>query len=91
MMKYAYFNPLVMAVEDVDAGVFAQLKSTVADAHAHVEHNDAGNPDISVRGGQQIQIVPNEFKYSDPNLFKALTLNSLTLRSILNADSAKSI
>ena len=61
MMKYAYFNPLVMAVEDVDAGVFAQLKSTVADAHTHSEHNDAGNPDISVRGGQQIQIVPNEF------------------------------
>ena len=30
--------------------------------------------------------MPNEFKYSDPNLFKALTLNSLTLRSILNAD-----
>tara|TARA_E500000178_G_scaffold50805_1_gene46385 strand:- start:1221 stop:1847 length:627 start_codon:yes stop_codon:yes gene_type:complete len=62
MMKYAYFNPLVMAVEDVDAGVFSQLKQTVQDAHTHTEHNDAGNPNISVRGGQQIQIVPNEFK-----------------------------
>jgi hypothetical protein len=28
----------------------------------HQEHNDAGNPLISVRGGQQIQLVPTEFK-----------------------------
>jgi len=59
-MKFAYFNPLVMAVEDVDAGIFTQLKSIVNDAHQHKEHNDEGNPNISVRGGQQIQLVPNE-------------------------------
>jgi len=61
MMKFAYFNPLVMAVEDVDAGVFTQLKQIVVDAHTHTQHNDEGNPNISVRGGQQIQLVPNEF------------------------------
>ena len=60
-MKFAYFNPLVMAVEDVDAGVFTQLKQIVDDAHTHSQHNDEGNPNISVRGGQQIQLVPNEF------------------------------
>ena len=60
-MKFAYFNPLVMAVEDVDAGVFTQLKQIVVDAHTHTQHNDEGNPNISVRGGQQIQLVPNEF------------------------------
>ena len=61
-MKFAYFNPLVMAVEDVDAGVFTQLKQIVNDAHTHRQHNDEGNPNISIRGGQQIQLVPNEFK-----------------------------
>src|SRR6056300_108638 len=61
MMKFAYFNPLVMAVEDVDAGVFTQLKSMVEEAHTKQEHNDEGNPNISVRGGQQIQLVPNKF------------------------------
>ena len=60
-MKFAYFNPLVMAVEDVDAGVFTQLKQIVDDAHTHSQHNDEGNPNISVRGGQQIQLIPNEF------------------------------
>ena len=60
-MKFAYFNPLVMAVEDVDAGVFTQLKSMVEEAHTKQEHNDEGNPNISVRGGQQIHLVPNQF------------------------------
>jgi len=50
-----------MAVEDVDAGVFTQLKQIVDDAHTHSQHNDEGNPNISVRGGQQIQLIPNEF------------------------------
>ena len=61
MMKFAYFNPLVMAVDDVDAAIHIQLKELVDAAHERKEHNDAGNPNISVRGGQQIQLVPNEF------------------------------
>ena len=61
-MKFAYFNPLVMAVEDIDAGIFTQLKQLVDDAHQHTQLNDEGNPNISVRGGQQIQLVPNQFK-----------------------------
>jgi hypothetical protein len=61
-MKFAYFNPTVMAVADVPADVFSLLQGLVFEAHEHQEHNDAGNPLISVRGGQQIQLVPNEFK-----------------------------
>jgi hypothetical protein len=59
-MKFAYFNPTVMAIADVPADVFTQLQEIVEQAHSHREHNDAGNSAISVRGGQQIQLVPNE-------------------------------
>ena len=61
-MKFAYFNPTVMAVADVPADIFSLLQGLVFEAHEHQEHNDVGNPLISVRGGQQIQLVPNEFK-----------------------------
>jgi hypothetical protein len=59
-MKFAYFNPTVMAIADVPADVFTQLQEIVEQAHSYREHNDAGNSAISVRGGQQIQLVPNE-------------------------------
>ena len=61
-MKFGYFNPTVMAVADVPADIFSLLQGLVFEAHEHQEHNDVGNPLISVRGGQQIQLVPNEFK-----------------------------
>lgn len=60
-MKFAYFNPTIMAIDDVPADVFTELKSMVDIAHTKTEHNDSGNPNISIRGGQQIQLVPNEF------------------------------
>jgi len=59
-MKYAYFNPIIVAVEDVPMDVFGTLKNLVANAHIHSELNDEGDPSISVRGGQQIQLLPNE-------------------------------
>jgi hypothetical protein len=60
-MKFAYFNPTVMAVADVPADTFANLKNIVDTAHTKTELNDSGNPAISIRGGQQIQLLPNEF------------------------------
>lgn len=60
-MKYAYFNPTVFAVEDVPPDIFVQFENIVNQAHMHAELNDEGNPNISVRGGQQVQILPNEF------------------------------
>ena len=50
-----------MAVDDVPADTYTQLKSIVDNAHQKKEHDDEGNPAISIRGGQQIQLVPNEF------------------------------
>lgn len=60
-MKFAYFNPTVMAVDDVPSDVFTELQMNARLAHEHEEHDDAGNPNISIRGGQQVQLVPNEF------------------------------
>jgi len=60
-MKFAYFNPTIMAIDEVPADVFTKLKSIVDTAHTKTDHNDSGNPNISIRGGQQIQLVPNEF------------------------------
>jgi cAMP phosphodiesterase len=68
-MKFAYFNPTVMAVDDVPADIYVQLKDIVNLAHNHREHNDAGNQAISVRGGQQIQLLPNQFG-QDTSLLK---------------------
>jgi hypothetical protein len=60
-MKFAYFNPTVIAVDDVPADVYTYLKDMVDRAHQMREHNDAGDPTISIRGGQQIQLLPNNF------------------------------
>lgn len=61
-MKFAYFNPTVIAIEDVPADIYIKLKDMTDIAHSQQQFNDAGNQEISVRGGQQIQLVPNEFK-----------------------------
>ena len=59
-----------MAIDDVPADVFTQFQSIVEDAHQHKELNDGGNPTISIRGGQQVQLVPNEFNL-DTSVIKA--------------------
>jgi hypothetical protein len=63
-MKYAYFNPTIVGMEDVPESVIDWCKLTVDHAHTKTEFNDAGNPGISVRGGQQIQLLPNTFGMS---------------------------
>ena len=69
-MKFAYFNPTVMAVDDVTAEQYSRLREIVNAAHEHNEHNDEGDPNISIRGGQQIQLVPNEFNL-DTSILKS--------------------
>jgi len=60
-MKFAYLNPIVVAMNEVPDGTLQNIKLLVEQAHTHKELNDAGNPSISIRGGQQIQLLPNEF------------------------------
>lgn len=67
-MKFAYFNPTVFAIEDVAPDVFVALEDMVIKAHDNKQHNDSGNPQISIRGGQQIQLLPNEFNLNTDTL-----------------------
>jgi len=60
-MKYAFFNPTAIAVDDVPEDIFNKLKTIVDTAHKMTKLNDAGDQSISVRGGQQIQLLPNDF------------------------------
>lgn len=60
-MKFAYLNPIVVAMDDVPDGTFQSIKILADTAHKHQQYNDAGNPEISIRGGQQVQLLPNQF------------------------------
>jgi hypothetical protein len=59
-LKVAYFAPTVMAIDDVPASTFSQVYNLAQQLHDRPELNDSGNPLISIRGGQQIQVYPNE-------------------------------
>jgi len=60
-MKFAFFNPTAIAVDDIPDNIFTKFKTIVDTAHRMTQLNDAGDQTISVRGGQQIQLLPNEF------------------------------
>ena len=60
-MKFAYFNPTVIAVDDIPVDKFSTFKHLASVAHQHKNLNDEGDPSISIRGGQQVQLLPNEF------------------------------
>lgn len=59
-LRIAYFQPTILAIDDVPASEFSQIYGLAMNLHSHPELNDAGNPRISIRGGQQIQVYPNE-------------------------------
>jgi hypothetical protein len=58
-LKVAYFQPVILAIDDIPPVEFSRLYNVVEQFHAHSELNDIGNPLISARGGQQVQIYPN--------------------------------
>jgi len=60
-MKFAYFNPTVFAVADVAANVLDELRTIVDSAHQKTHLDDSRTQGISIRGGQQIQLLPNKF------------------------------
>jgi hypothetical protein len=59
-LKLAYFQPVVLAIDDVPAVQFSQIFNLAEMLHNHPELNDSDNPLISIRGGQQIQVYPNQ-------------------------------
>jgi hypothetical protein len=58
-LKVAYFQPTILAIDLVPPVEFSKIFSLAENLHSHPELNDAGNPTISIRGGQQIQVYPN--------------------------------
>ena len=59
-LKVAYFQPTVLAIDQVPPVEFSKIFSLSETLHGHGELNDSGNPFISIRGGQQIQVYPNQ-------------------------------
>jgi hypothetical protein len=58
-LKVAYFQPTILAIDTVPPVEFSKIFGLAENLHSHPELNDAGNPTISIRGGQQIQVYPN--------------------------------
>lgn len=59
-LKIAYFQPTILAIDQVPPVEFNKIFSLAEDLHSHPELNDSKNPFISIRGGQQIQVYPNQ-------------------------------
>lgn len=59
-LKVAYFQPTVLAMDTVPPVEFSKIYSLAENLHSHPELNDSDNPLISIRGGQQIQVFPNQ-------------------------------
>ena len=58
-LKIAYFQPTVLAIDSVPPVEFSKIYSLSEMLHSRPDLNDADNPLISIRGGQQIQVYPN--------------------------------
>jgi hypothetical protein len=61
-LKIAYFQPVILAIDQVPHAEFSRIYSLVDQLHSRPELNDADNPQISIRGGQQIQVYPNKIE-----------------------------
>lgn len=59
-LKIAYFQPSILAIDQIPPVEFSKIYALAETLHAHPELNDSGNPQISIRGGQQIQVYPNQ-------------------------------
>lgn len=59
-LKVAYFQPTVLAIDSVPPIEFSKIYALAENLHSHPELNDSNNPLISIRGGQQIQVYPNQ-------------------------------
>lgn len=59
-LKVAYFQPTVLAIDNIPPVEFSKIYSLSQQLHGHPELNDSANPFISIRGGQQIQVYPND-------------------------------
>jgi len=61
-MKFAYFNPTIMSVDEINESAYRQLKTLVDNAHEISTQNDNGNPNLSIRGGKQVHLFPDDMQ-----------------------------
>jgi len=59
-LKIAYFAPTILAIDNVPPEQFSQIFNLTNLLHSHPELNDASDPTLSIKGGSQIQVYPNE-------------------------------
>lgn len=59
-LHVAYFQPTIMAIDQIPPVEFSQMFTLVNELHSHPEFNDTTNPFLNIRGGQQIQLYPNK-------------------------------
>lgn len=71
-LHVAYFQPTVVAIDQIPPVEFSQIFNLANQLHEHPELNDSENPLISIRGGQQIQVYPNTLNLDVSWLIKYL-------------------
>jgi len=86
-LKVAYFQPIVLAMDQVPPVEFSKIFSLTEQLHRHPELNDSGNPFISIRGGQQIQVYPNQLNLEVTWLVKWLETICQGYMEIVTAQS----
>ena len=59
-LKVAYFQPTILAIDQIPHAEFSKVFNLAEQMHNHPELHDSDNPFISIRGGQQIQVYPND-------------------------------
>ena len=86
-LKVAYFQPTVLAIDSVPPVEFSKIYSLSEMLHSRPDLNDANNPLISIRGGQQIQVYPNALNIDVTWLVKWLETICLGYMEIVNQQS----
>ena len=59
-LKIAYFAPTILAIDDVPPQQFSMIFNLANQLHSHQELNDASDPSLSIKGGSQVQVYPND-------------------------------
>jgi hypothetical protein len=86
-LHVAYFQPVIMAMDNIPPVEFSQIYNLANQLHGHPELNDANNPFISIRGGQQIQVYPNDLNLDVSWLVKYLELVCTGYMELVTAQS----
>lgn len=86
-LKVAYFQPTILAIDTVPPVEFSKIYSLTEMLHSRPDLNDANNPLISIRGGQQIQVYPNALNIDVTWLVKWLETICLGYMEIINQQS----